>query len=678
MKNSKYTKPRSPKNEAERLLALKGLKVLDTPPQIELDDLTLLASTICGTPIALVSLIDENRQWFKSRVGLDVTETPRDQSFCAHAINESELFIVEDALLDERFKENPLVLKNPRIRFYAGSQLTTADGYAIGTLCVIDREPKKLTPDQMRALRVLARQVILNFERHKLDLELREREKFLGNILEILPDLVSYVDSDLRYRYSNPAYEKWFGLKSQEISGKFVSEVLGASAFSLSKPFMEKALKGDPQEFQIVHPYLVNGQTLQKTVQVRYIPDFQSDVKVIGFYAVLTDITALKESEQKAIDQREQLSVTLKMAIKAEESFRELFDQCPIGIVQINSRLQFVSVNAAYTKFLGYSEAELKTMTILDVTHPEDVEKKHETAKRFPKESKFLHRFEKRYVNKSGETVWGVVTSRAVKVDDGEDYLFSVVEDVTETREKEIQLKAAQIKLISSSKMASLGEMAGGVAHEINNPLAIIDAKVQMMMRRANAGTIDLPKMVTDLNLIKTTSERIAKIVRGLRSFSRNSDGDPMEASQVLKILEETSALCKERFKNAGVELTLSCADDLMIECRSTQISQIFMNLLINSFDAIEKLSEKWIKIEVIKKEKSIELRAIDSGKGIPKEIIDKIMQPFFTTKEVGRGTGLGLSITKGIAESHHGQFSYDSSSLNTCFILELPMRQPV
>lgn len=180
-----------PKNEAERLAALKELNILDTLEEQAYDDLTALAATICGTPIALVSLLDSERQWFKSHHGLDATETPREFAFCGHAILQDETFYIPNSDEDERFKDNPLVTGAPHVKFYAGQPLYVKDKYKVGTLCVIDNEARELSEEQLNALKALARQV-----ESQLDLRLKVKE--LQQLDQLKDDFVAMTSHELK------------------------------------------------------------------------------------------------------------------------------------------------------------------------------------------------------------------------------------------------------------------------------------------------------------------------------------------------------------------------------------------------------------------------------------------------------------------------------------------------
>jgi two-component system NtrC family sensor kinase len=153
-----------PTPDSARVAALEKYAILDTEPEQAFDDLTLLASYVCKTPIALISLVDEDRQWFKSKIGMSVSETPREVAFCSVAIQQSDVMVVPDTLKDERFRNNPFVIADPRIRFYAGAPLITEEGYALGTLCVVDQKPREFGADQKEALQALSRLVVAQLE----------------------------------------------------------------------------------------------------------------------------------------------------------------------------------------------------------------------------------------------------------------------------------------------------------------------------------------------------------------------------------------------------------------------------------------------------------------------------------------------------------------------------------
>ena len=189
---------RIPANEDERLAALHSYELLDTPAEATFDDITRLASYICGTPISVMTLVDADRQWLKSKVGLDASETPREQAFCAHTILGSEPLIVRDALADARFVDNPLVTGAPNIRFYAGVPLVTPDGYALGALCAIDRVPRDLDAAQLEAMSALADQVVQNMELRRSLLQLQKQALRLARVNEGKDQLFAMISHDLR------------------------------------------------------------------------------------------------------------------------------------------------------------------------------------------------------------------------------------------------------------------------------------------------------------------------------------------------------------------------------------------------------------------------------------------------------------------------------------------------
>lgn len=253
-----------------------------------------------------------------------------------------------------------------------------------------------------------------------------------------------------------------------------------------------------------------------------------------------------------------------------------------------------------------------------------------------------------------------------------------VIERTKELKESQEKIIQQQQALVASAKMSSLGEMASGIAHEINTPLAVIAMRAEQLEECIEDGSLEKVDILNGLSIIKVTTARIAKIISGLRFFARDGKGLPTALVPISSIIEETLSFCRERFENHGVhiEVIQSESNQLEIDCRSVEISQVLLNLLNNAYDAIEHLNEKkWVRIEVQDRNENVEISVIDCGLGIPKEIQEKIMQPFFTTKDVGKGTGLGLSIARGVIQSHNGKLYINSESRNTCFTILLPKK---
>lgn len=533
-------KPNLHPREEERLKALENLNILDTLSEKEFDEITFIASKICGTPIALISLVDEKRQWFKSKVGLSASETPKDIAFCAHAILQDDVFVIPDSAQDDRFSDNPLATGAPHVRFYAGAPLLDPrTNLPIGTLCVIDEKPRTLDSVQVAMLKALSNQV------YKL-LELRIK------------------------------------------------------------------------------------------------------------------ISALTLSNEKLIFQK------------------TAFDNMSEGVVLQDRTGKIVDYNTAALKVLGLTADQLVGKTSMDP----DWCSIRENGSPFPFEelpamatlstAKQQNNVVMGIQTKGNSTRWISINSAPIFLDSEKNPSHSVSTFADITNEK-----VAQQTLFQTAKMTSLGEMAGGIAHEINTPLAIILSATHQIETYLGVAPPNIEKSLYKLQKIESTVKRISQIVRGLRTFSRNSNDDGWEQCSLRQIISDTIALCNEKFSAIAIEMEIKESDDFQVNCVPTQISQIILNLLNNAHDAVIELPEKWISVELELIDKNVCVRIIDSGKGLQSNVASKIMQPFFTTKQVGKGTGLGLSISKGIAESFDGSLSYKLHHGHTSFTLALPVSLP-
>ncbi|MGY3803643.1 GAF domain-containing sensor histidine kinase [Pigmentibacter ruber] len=241
------------------------------------------------------------------------------------------------------------------------------------------------------------------------------------------------------------------------------------------------------------------------------------------------------------------------------------------------------------------------------------------------------------------------------------------------------KIQTDEKNLIQHAKMLSLGEMASGIAHEINNPLMIITGKTHLMKEyiRENP-TLDGTYLLSEIDKIEMTKDRIKEIITNLRLFAKNSEKEPLQPYSILGLLNETLLLCKEKIKNRSIEIKLDNVEsmkNIYVNCKPNHIRQAFLNLLLNAYDALESVENKIINISFQVLPDRIKISFIDNGVGISKENRENLMKPFFTTKEVGKGIGLGLCSTKGIIEEHKGLFYLDTIVQNTCFVIELPRK---
>lgn len=402
-------------DEDKRIEELYAYDILDTKPELDYDDLTYLAGWICRTPISLITFVDNHRQWFKSARGINVVETPREHAFCAHALASDAPLIVEDATQDERFANNPLVTNDPHIRFYAGQPIVTPTGHVLGTLCVIDSEPKKLTKYQIKALRILAKKVTSLLELKRI------RKKELNASIPQIPQVVP------------------------------------------------------------------------------------------------------KQNTHN----------------------------------QVNS-------------------------------------------------------------------------------------------------------------------LVSVGQMAHFFTREMTTPVALIYAKASLLKNRLATNLSNVDDCNKEIETIIKSIEKIDRAIKSLESFSLRSSNEEFRFVNIKSIVDMVMDLCAERCRSAEVDIRIKPYVDMIFYCKPSQVTLLLMNLIMNSFEAVYHLNEKWIEISIELEEPYLKLQVTDSGFGLAEAEQTQLFNEGYTTK--GRQHfGMGLVQAKSIIDFHKGQIFYDTSSENTKFVVKLP-----
>lgn len=233
-----------------------------------------------------------------------------------------------------------------------------------------------------------------------------------------------------------------------------------------------------------------------------------------------------------------------------------------------------------------------------------------------------------------------------------------------------------QVMLSNTSKLASLGEMAGGMAHEINNPLTTIQLQSDLLKKSLNGDCIDKEIALKRLHVVTESLHRVSKVITNLKQFSRDTSQDPMDSVAIKEVIEQTLSFCKIRFADHGIQIGQLEIPEIKVQCRPMQLSQAILNLLNNSFESLvrENNKEKTIHIMVEKSQNEALIRIMDNGRGVPPDIRGKIFNPFFTTKEIGEGMGLGLNVSLGMIVSQNGTLELDSKSEKTSFLIKLPL----
>lgn len=436
-------KPLLPINEAERINALNEYNILDTLAESEFDDITKFASHICGTPISLISLIDSDRQWLKSHHGLEVTETPRDIAFCAHAINNpNEMLIIPDSRQDIRFADNPLVTGDPHIVFYAGVPLVTPSGFAMGTLCVLDNKPNTLTEDQIHTLKIISKQVVRLLELRKANLQLDGKKKLLEQTLEL------YAQTSQLAKVGG-----WeFDVVNEKLSWTAVTRQIHEVPVDF-EPGLNEAIffykEGESRDkiSQLVNNAIKNGQSYDTQLEIvtakgntRWIRTKAEtefvDGQCIRIYGVFQDI-----HEQKLKD---------ILLARSEEQFRLTFDHSSSGMAIVAADYSWIKVNDSLCKIIGYDRKDMTAETFANLSLPYDMAKQEILVQDMLAGKTNHYQLEKRYVHKQGHIVWVILSVSLVRDENGEPVHFvGHVTDISDRKKVEHDLAVERKLLIT-------------------------------------------------------------------------------------------------------------------------------------------------------------------------------------------------------------------------------------
>jgi PAS domain S-box-containing protein len=478
------------------------------------------------------------------------------------------------------------------------------------------------------------RQLIFSLKAEKIKTELAARKEFFEVLLNSTPDPIFVKNKKHQWIYGNEAFTKIIGMGVGEYIGKSDFDIFPkemADVFwAKDNETLDHLKVTENEEF-----IMVEGKV--RTILTKKTPVTLNDQTIL--VGVIRDITERKNYEEQ-----------IRNLYSLIESSSDLYCLC-----DLSGKPEFINHHG---QALGYSTSLLHFKNFFsDLFNIQEVEVSLKKNNSWEGEAQLIN-----LVSKESIPYW-IKIFYSLDEKEEQKTLALVATNIRERKESEL-------RLLLASKMASLGEMAGSIAHEINNPLAIISGKAEQIKKNIKRGNLDVDKILASVDKIEDTSFRISKIIRGLRTFSRSEELDPMKEVSVHEVIKETLDLCRERIKSENINLKTDVDPTLTLQCRPTQIEQVIINLLNNSLDAIKDQEEKWITIETAKTSESLSITITDSGNGIPMHLLDKIMTPFFTTKEIGKGTGLGLSISKGIMESHQGTLRYNEKSPNTSFSL--------
>lgn len=642
--------PELPANESERQAALDQLRILDTPPEERFDRLTRMAARLLNAPIALISLVDRDRQWFKSCVGLDVSETPRSISFCGHALFDRQPLVVEDAREDERFRDNPLVTGDPYIRFYAGTPIHSADGHALGTLCVIDRKPRTLSEEDYQCLRDLADCAEEQISARELAIHYREQDLKQKDeslvMLKQLADLVPgglyqfrrYPDGRISFPFSSKGIERTFGVTQTQIRTN------AAMLFAMIDPEDYPTVLATIEESaRQLSTWSIEFRIRRENDRPRWLEGHSTPQK-------LPDGSIIWHGYLEDIDDKKRALLALQ---ESEQQLRRLFELAPTGIILADYRTgAMIDVNASMLKSTGYHKDEFLKLSYRQLLSSSHTSLRTEVLEQL-RQKGYYGPTEQEIVDCKGTNYPAIVHSMLIRDASDRKLLWVLLEDISE-RKKVERMKNQFVSTVSHELRTPLTSITGAIGLLAAGAAGALPQKAQDMMAIAERNARQLATLINDLLDIE-------KLVAGKLSINMQR--------QLLPLLLEQAVNTNQAY-GAQREVTIQLAPNTPkthIFVDGQRLLQALNNLISNAIKFSPDNSRVVVSAhqQISESTPTVTIAVQDSGQGVPEAFRDQIFQRFAQadssdTRRQG-GTGLGLAITRELITVMGGDVGFES-----------------
>lgn len=682
----------TPEKEAVRLDALASYNILDTLPEEEYDAITQIASHICQTPISLISLLDDHRQWFKSAHGLAISQTPRQDAFCNYAINKPEhMMVVTDARLDERFIANPLVTGETSILFYAGVPLVDGEGQALGTLCVLDHEPRQLSAQQQTTLEALARQVVSLLQLRRSQLQLAQASQTLKNLNQELyrtnQTLQTIVDNcpvglvlwkavwkqdrivDFQYVFTNSKNAAFTGLPIEQMTGHLLKSLFPEVVKNgLFKRLLTVIETRQPQQYQ----------QLYKFKQRNVWGEFTLTPCADGILFSVQDITQLKKTEQELKIHTDNL--TLLVSERTTEIYqlsalqKAILEHAGVAIISTDTEGIIQTVNPAAEKLVGYRADELigKHNPIM-FYDPDDLENKakklteqlgRSVAPTFDLFKLLADNQGDNFtlISRDGRRTPVVLTRTALRDESGmiTGYV-DMATDITTQKQIESLLQQSLAREQELNKLKS--KFVTTASHEFRTPLATIQSSVELVklyleQPREAAQPVIQRHLASIENQILNVSGMLSDMLNVARIEAGKIDYTPqlIDVSQLIDDVIRTHFAERQDKRMAVVTIS---GQPQFVYLDKKLMTHVLANLLSNAF----KFSDENPALHVQFEPKQLVLTVVDKGIGIPASELSQLFNTFFRASNAGtiQGSGLGLVIARQFVELHGGSLTVGS-----------------